>query len=41
MPSFKPVRAVNGIALYTTKQATDGEVLLSDTVTSTRFKTLT
>lgn len=36
----KPVRDVTGIALYTTKQATDGEVVLSDTVTLTRFKAL-
>ena len=36
----KPVHSVTGIALYTTKQATDGEVVLSDMVTLTRFKTL-
>ena len=34
------VNDVKGIALYTTKQATDGEVVLSDTVTLTRFKRL-
>jgi hypothetical protein len=32
---------VAGIALYTTKHATDGEVVLSDTVTLARFKKLT
>ncbi len=37
---IKPVRDVTGIALYTTKQATDGEVVLSDTVTLARFKAL-
>ncbi len=37
---IKAVDSVKGIALYTTKQATDGEVVLSDTVTLTRFKTL-
>lgn len=37
---IKPVHSVVGIALYTTKQATDGEVVLSDTVTRARFRTL-
>ncbi len=36
----KPVRDVIGIALYTTKLAIDGEVVLSDTVTLARFKAL-
>lgn len=40
MAVAKPVHSVAGIALYTTKQATGGEVVLSDTVTLTRFKTL-
>lgn len=34
---IKRVRDVRGVALYTTKQATDGEVVLSDTVTLARF----
>ncbi len=37
---IKSVVSVPGIALYTTKRATDGEVVLSDTVTLTRFKTM-
>ncbi len=36
----KLVRDVIGISLYTTKQAIDGEVVLSDTVTLARFKAL-
>ncbi len=36
----KPVSDVIGIALYMTKQATDGAVVLSDTVTLARFKAL-
>ena len=37
---IKPVHSAKGVALYATKQATDGEVVLSDTVTLTRFKAL-
>jgi hypothetical protein len=38
--AIKSVDSATGIALCTTKQATTGEVVLSDTVTLTRFKTL-
>jgi hypothetical protein len=37
---IKSVHSVKRVSLYTTKQATDGEVVLSDTMTLTRFKTL-
>lgn len=40
MAVAKPVHSVPGIALYMTKQASDGEVFLSDTVTLRRFKAL-
>ena len=36
----KPVHSVPGVALYTTKSATDGEVVISDTVDLRRFKAL-
>lgn len=40
MAVAKPVHSVTEIALYTTKSATDGEVVISDTITLRRFKSL-
>jgi hypothetical protein len=37
---IKPVYSAKGVALYTTKEAADGEVVLSDATTLTRFKAL-